>query len=167
MLIIDNSGVIAAYQRLRAELAACGLPQPLRRLLHLFPGAEHIIRRHAGLPGVEPLAPGDTPGCQGKIRVRRQDTGAFPTQLQHHRRQVTGRGGHDRLTHRHRSGKEDHIKGLLKQRLGFLPAALQARHSGRRHIFDHRLQGLGHRRRILRGLDQRRIAGGQRPHQRA
>ena len=120
---------------------------------------QHIVRGHAGLSGVEQLAPYQPPGRERDIRCFVHNHGAFAAQLQAHRRQVSGRLFHHQPPHLRAAGEEDEVKPLLQQACVFLTSALHHGHMLRREeLLRHAAQQRRGGRRIGRGLDHRAVS---------
>ncbi|EAU65357.1 conserved hypothetical protein [Stigmatella aurantiaca DW4/3-1] len=148
---------------LRAVEGREGLLGVLQKLL--LPGGvdEDVVRRDAGLPRVDALAP-HHPLRRG-LHVRRgiDDDRRLAAQLQRHPGQVPGRRRHHPLADARVAGEEEVVEGLLQQRIAQRRAASQQRHLALlEHIPDERLQERGGVGRLLAGLEDHAVARGQR-----
>ena len=129
MPVVDN--VRIAGRKGPAACLTLKLPLEQRHQVRLDAAVgQHIVRGHAGLPGVEELAPGNAPGGQGNVRGFVHDAGALSPQLQGHRRQVLGGLPEHLPAHRLATGEEDVVERLPEQALVLLPPAGDHRHIG-------------------------------------
>ena len=125
------------------------------------PGHEGVIRRDAGLAGVEQLAEGEARRYRGEVAGRIEDRRRFAAQLQGHRRQVL----RCRLGH-HSSdgggaGEEQVVERQFGESLAGLGIADHYRHFVLGEELGHdALQQFGKSRRQLRRLDHDPVAGG-------
>ncbi|MPN58785.1 hypothetical protein SDC9_206500 [bioreactor metagenome] len=128
MLLADNAGQLRILKGIPSVKALDCLAKPVYQLL-LPPGRDpDMVGRHAGLPGVYKLAPGNAPRRQLQVGVVGDDAGGFSPQLEGDGGEVPGGGGHDHPSHRRGAGKEDGIKPLLQEIGGGLHATLHYRH---------------------------------------
>ncbi len=125
MLFIDD------YRHLRAVTVGEKFAQrgaaAVQKRLHDRLVNERIVRRDAGLTGVEHLAEHHAARGQRNIGGFVHNHGAFAAELQRERGQVRGRALHDRPSDRWRTGEENIVEALMQQRLIFGSAALNHR----------------------------------------
>ena len=132
------------------------------------PGQQHIVRRNAGLAGIEQLAVGNLDGGLAQVARRINNARRFAAQLQRGRRQVGGCCLGHLAAHCGRAGK----KQVVKRQTGkfgsdsaiALHHAQFVRHEG---LADQRGQQGRRLRRQLAGLEHHAVAGGQRRNDRA
>lgn len=75
------------------------------------------------LSGIEEFDPGDTPRGDLEIGVLGDDDGRLATELEDHRRELRGGGGHDLAAHLGAAGVQGEIETLREQTLGELGIA--------------------------------------------
>ena len=164
---VDDSPVV------RADLGVgtIKLPQHPRKhrhpLFRLATRHPHMIRCHAGLPGIQPFAPGNPPRGQFQRSIRTHKARRPPPQLQGHRRQVPRGGGHHLAAHHPSTGIKHHVKPLLQQ--GFCHPLIPrhtCHHLRRKHLGNQAAQNLGTPRRKLGRFHHRPASRRQCPHQR-
>mmetsp|Transcript_2967 Transcript_2967/g.8576 ORF Transcript_2967/g.8576 Transcript_2967/m.8576 type:complete len:270 (-) Transcript_2967:53-862(-) len=93
------------------------------RLLH-----KNIVRREAGLPGIQNLAVDDALRARGHVRPPPDDDGALAAQFQRRRRQVPRARRRHELPDARRARKHEMVEGQRRERRGrFGPAEHDAR----------------------------------------
>jgi hypothetical protein len=129
---------------------------------------QHVVRRDAGLPGVDRLAEQDALDRRLEARARADDGRRLAAELQRHRRQV-GRGrAHHLVADRGGAGEQQVVERQRGERLRHRRVAGDHLHL----VVAEVLRGLfgeqrREARRVLAHLDHHAVAGGQRIHQRA
>ena len=98
---------------------------------------QYIVRRDAGLSGVDGLAPGYTPRRNRHIGMGIYNTRTLTAQLQHHRREVFSGRFHHHLTYSRAAGKKDEVEPLTQQDFVGGTATLHHRHMSRIKNFIH------------------------------
>ena len=112
-----------------------------------------VVRRNAGLAGIEALSPGDPLRGHPEIGILVHDARALSAQFENHRCQILCGSSHHKTAQRRASGEEDDVPPLLEKLSVHHPVALY--HSdvilleGRG---NHLLNDLGHGRNIWRRL---------------
>ena len=142
MLVVDDAGEVGTLQGpLPVKAGDAGL-ELLHKKVPGLSGDPHVIGGHTGLARVEEFAPRDAPGRQVQIGVGGQDGGGLAPQLQGHRGQMPGGGGHDGAPHLGAAGEEDEVKVLFQQGGVLGPAALD---TGYIALLKDLPQQIGHR----------------------
>lgn len=124
---------------------------------------QHVVRRDAGLSGIEQLAVGDALGRLLEIGRGVDDRGGLAAELERDRRQVTSRGLRDQPPDPGRAGEHEVIERQVRN--GFCDLVLDAGHEELRGIEargEPLLQQACEVRRELARLDEDAIAGGER-----
>ncbi len=130
-------------------------------------GHQHVVRRDAGLAGIQPFAEGDRPRRRVDGIVRADDRRRLAAEFQRHRRQVLGRRAHHLAADMGRAGEQQMVEGQRRERLGDRHVADDDRHLvGGEMLGDQALQQLGEARRQFRRLQHGAVAGRQRVGQR-
>ena len=97
LALVDDGGVVRVVFQLGVEAlhgGTVGGDEAFQAILR----HQHIVRRHAGLPGVHGLAEGDALGGVCQRHIGGNDGRRLAAQLQGHRYQVLGGGAHHMLT---------------------------------------------------------------------
>ena len=118
------------------------------------------------MAGIEEAAPGDPIGAGFQVGIVEHDAGALAPQLQGHRDQLAGSGGHHPLAGAGAAGEKDVVKGLLQQRFGHGNPPLLHGHHLRLEVLGH--SGGDHGRHmggVLRRFKHRGVARRQGCHQ--
>ncbi len=89
---------------------------------------QHVVRRDAGLPGVQQLRPGDAAGRDLQVGVAGDNRRTLATQFQGDRSEVPRGGRHHDLADFRTAGEEGVVKTLIEQQLGGLGLALDDGH---------------------------------------
>ena len=126
--VVDDAPIRQAVGGLGAVELLNGLGQFLGELGQGGVGAQHIVGGHTGLSGVHELAPGDPAGRRDHLHGVVNVDGRLSAQLQRHRCEVFGGGGHDNPAYSAVSGVEDVVEALLQQGGGFGHTALHNGH---------------------------------------
>ena len=167
MRLVDDAPVVRARARVLAEAGAHGLDARAdeRRLdsaVH-----EHVVRRDAGLPCVEELAPDDPPRGDADVRRRLDDAGRLAAELERDRDEVRRGGGEDFAADGGAAGEEDRVERQRGQRGGDVGAASRDRHGvGVEDLRQPRGEPRRAGGRELRGLEHDAVAGRQGGHER-
>ena len=131
-------------------------------------GQHHIVGRDADLAGVEGFDGEDALGGGLQVGIGVDQHGGLAAQLQRDRHEVFGGGAHDLAPHVGAAGEDEVVKGLAAE--GGAHAGI-AQHGADFHRVEVAGDELAHQRRGARGelgrLDERAVAGGQHPGQRA
>ena len=128
---------------------------------------EQVVRGNAGLAAVEALAPGDTPGGNGQVRLLVHDTRALAAEFQDHGRQVLRLGLHGNLPEGRAAGQEHKVIAVLEQFRVHRAVSLDHGHEILfEGIFHEFFQYLGHRGNIGRRLQNGRTARRDGAHER-
>ena len=153
---------MSGYIRATTARAAVGeVADPVAR-------QQHVVRRDAGLPGIDQLAEHDPLHRPGRNRRRADDRRRLAAQFQRHRREV-GRGGtHHVMADGGGAGEQQVVERQRRKRLGDLGVA--GDHADLVGV-EMRVHQLGEQRRearrVLAHLDHCAVAGGQGVDQRA
>ena len=159
VLLIHNAAQVRAGKGICPVQGANGALQRLGQLGSCFAGAQNIIWRHAGLPGVDELAPGNPLGCQVQICRVIHNARGLAAKLQRHRGQVLGCRLHHHFAHRRGAGEEDHIELLRQQGLILCPSPFHHGNVFRVvQVADQLMQQGRGGRRIGRGLQHGTVA---------
>ena len=121
---------------------------------------QDVVRRHARLAGVQPLAPRDAPSGDLQVRARVDDDRTLATQFEGDRCEVVRGGRHHDAAHGSVARVEDVIETLRQQIGGFGNATFDERHGRGVHVLGN--QSSQHRRRCGRHfarLHHHRVAG--------
>ena len=128
---------------------------------------QHVVRRDAGLSGVDQLAEHDALHCVFEARARADDRRRFAAQLQRHRSQVGRRRAHHVMADRGGAGEQQVVERQRGERLRHRGVTVHHDHLIGREVPRHLL---GEQRREARSelahLQHRAIAGHQRVDQR-
>jgi hypothetical protein len=167
LAVVHDRGQVGGFQGIAAEAghepllhqADQRLADPL---LH-----QQVVGRDAGLPGIEGLAPHQAPRRHRQVGVGQHHGRAFPPQLQGHRGEVLGRGGHHQPPHPLAASEKDVIEPLLQECLGRVAIAQHHLHGvrgeGRGDEIGDQLRGGW---RLFRGFQHGGVARRQGTHQR-
>src|SRR5205807_4679632 len=90
---------------------------------------ENVVRCGARLAGVDPTAKRNPARGNSQVRGRMNNRRIFAAELEHDRRQVLCRSGHDDLRYRGSASKKDMVPRLCQQRGGL---GDRAEHNGKR-----------------------------------
>ena len=90
---------------------------------------QDIIRRHAGLSGVERLGENDPVDDVVQWNIVGHDDGRFAPQFQGHGREIIRGGAHDMLAHRNGSGKQQMVERQGRKSLRDVRLADHDRHA--------------------------------------
>ena len=127
---------------------------------------QEVVGGHAGLAGIEALAPGQPPRRDLEVGVSQHDGGTLAAQFQGHRRELPGGGGHHKRSHPFSAGEEDVVEAFLQQRGRHLAIAEHHLHRFRGEMAGNQAgDQLGGARGVLGGLEHSRVAGRQGAHQ--
>ena len=132
-------------------------------ILHLGFRHQRIIRRDAGLAGIEQLAIGDALGGLAEIGGAVDDRGRFAAEFERDRREVASGGFRDQAADPGRAREDQMIE--RQRREGACDVVVDA---GDEHLGgvefgrDHFLQQRGEPRHQLARLDHHAVAGGER-----
>ena len=112
-LVADDTAVVFAVSRILSvkgyEVLDDFFHQRLfQRLMH-----KQMVGRHAGLSGVEGLAPRDTACGEIEVGAFINNAGTFPAEFEHDGGEVVGGGFHDDTANGRTAGVENHIEMLL------------------------------------------------------
>lgn len=167
MLFVHDTSVIRAGQRV-AAVKGGNLPgQKRQQPVMNVPVHEHIIRRDAGLPGVQVFAEGEALCRQGEVCGLVNDARAFAAQLQRHGREPARGLFHHQPANGHTAREKDIVEFLFQQGFVFRASALHDGDMVRREAAFHKLlQNAAGGRRVRAGLEHRAVARRDRADQR-
>jgi len=106
---VDDGGVVRVVGQCRVKTAkrlAVGLDETLDAIFR----HQHVVRRHAGLPGVQGLAEGDAFGGVLEGHIGGNDRRRFAAQFQRDRGQMLGRRAHHMFTDAGGAGEQQMIE---------------------------------------------------------
>ena len=98
---------------------------------------QHVVRRDAGLPGIEKLAPDNALGGDLEVRVGRDDAGALAAKLERHGCQVLCGGLHHDAPDARTASEENAVEALGKQRGRSIRTARDERDRIAVHVLRH------------------------------
>ncbi|MNV41286.1 hypothetical protein D3C71_1329180 [compost metagenome] len=166
LAVVDDPGVIGGVAEIAIARLHLGL-QLLHQLALAMAVDQHVVRRDAGLAGIEELAGGQARGRLLQRVVAADDGGGFTAQFEGQRGQVLGRGRHDLAADGGGAGEHQVVQRRAGQGAGEVSVALHDRHAIQgEDVGQQRLQegtGAG---RVLGRLEDHVVAGGDRGGQR-
>ena len=128
---------------------------------------QEIVRRYAGLAGVDAFAPGNALGCTRDVRGSVHDAGAFAAQLKRDGREVFRGGGHDGVADSRASREADVVPARLQQPVVHGAGSREGADERRvEQLGQHFAEQRARRTRGARRLERHAVAGGKRVHQR-
>ena len=164
MAFVDDGGVVGVVGQRRIK-PTHGLGIRLDKGLHAIFRYQHIIRCHAGLPGVQGFAEGDAFGGVLERHIGRNNRRRFAAQLQGHWREVFGRRTHHMLAYAGSTGEQELIEAQLGKRHAHVGFAQHDAHQvlgedlGQQSLEQFTGGGRG-----LAELEHHPVTGSQRPH---
>ncbi len=108
--VVHQSRVVGALLRVLAIGLLHEARESIQEFIHHRFVHERMIRRDAGLPGIEVLAPSDALGGFVDVGAAINDGGALATQLQRNRHQLLGGHRHDGPPHALTAGEEHMVE---------------------------------------------------------
>src|SRR5437588_8239319 len=129
MMIADDPAEIRAVLRIFSIELDQRLLEAFEKVRGDILEYENVIRRGAGLAGVEPTTKRNPAGGNSQVRGRVNNRRIFAAELEHDRCQVLCRSGHDDLRYHGSASEEDVIPLLFQQRGGL---GDRAEHNGKR-----------------------------------
>ena len=166
LALVDDACVIAGIAEIAIALAHL-LLQRLHELALARGVDQHVVRRDAGLPRIEPFAGGQPRSGFFKWKVAANDRRRLAAQFQRDRYQMLGRGGHHLAADGRRAGEQQMVQRQRRHRSRHVRPTLHHRHPiGREHTGQQIGQERTGARRVFRRLQQHVVAGGNRGGQR-
>ena len=123
----DTAKVRRILWVLAIELGDCHGNTFGQRFSHIRRG-KHIVRRHAGLPGIGEFAPHNAACSHVDVRSTIHKTWRLAAKFQSDRRQVLDRRPHHDFADAPATGIEDMVERILQQITGFLRSAFNHTH---------------------------------------